>query len=69
MNREWVYKILEDIENRDFKNCKKDCCNYDGHGTICKYFKECSWYYYKHSEEFSFEDLMEGIREGLVNEK
>jgi len=57
-------EIIDDINNRDFKNCKKDC-----YGTNCKYLKECSWYHYKHHEEFRFEDLMKTLREGLGNEK
>lgn len=52
--QETIYKIIEDINNRDFKNCKKDC-----YGTNCKYIEECSWYHYKHREKFALEDLME----------
>ena len=60
MNYEWVYEILKDIEDRDFKNCKKDC-----YGTNCKYIKECSWYHYKHREEFALQDLLEGIKNAI----
>ena len=52
-----MYKILKDIENRDFKNCKKDC-----YKTNCKYIRECSLYHYKHREEFALEDLLEGLK-------
>lgn len=60
--QETIQKIIDDIDARDFKNCKKDC-----YSANCKYMEECSQYHYKHSEEFSFEDLMEGIRESLKN--
>jgi hypothetical protein len=52
--QETIYKIIEDIDNRDFKNCKRDC-----YGTSCKYIKDCSWYHYKHREEFALQDLIE----------
>lgn len=57
MSYEWAYKILKDIDDIDFKKCKKDC-----YGTNCKYIKECSWYHYKHREEFALQDLLEGLK-------
>lgn len=57
MSSGWVQEILDDIENRDFKNCKKDC-----YGSNCKYIEECSWYYYKHREEFAMKGLLEELR-------
>jgi len=38
-------------------DCKKDC-----YSTNCKYIKECSWYHYKHREEFALEGLLEGLK-------
>ena len=57
MSYEWVHKILKDIDDRDFKNCKKDC-----YGINCKYIEECSLYHFKHREEFALQDLMEGFK-------
>jgi hypothetical protein len=62
MNNDWAYEILEDIENIDFKNCKKDCSNYDGRGTTCKHSKECSWFYYKCKDKFELDDLIKQFK-------
>jgi len=50
-------EIIEDINNRDFKNCKKDC-----YSINCKYIKECSLYHYKNKDEFALEDLMKELK-------